>query len=146
MRDVMKKKYAMTLLEIMIVIFIIGIIGSVVGYNMRGSLDQGKAFKTKEATRKIYEVLALENARGKTIPEGTVDFLTEVSKILKESGFIRKASLVTTDGWGHPFYFFLDDQSKELRFTSEKYESYCARKGIETEYPWEEDKELDSSH
>ena len=56
----MKKKYTMTLLEIMIVIFIIGIIGSVIGYNMRGSLDNGKAFKTKEGSRKLYEIIQLE--------------------------------------------------------------------------------------
>ena len=42
----MQKKRALTLLEIMIVIVLIGIIGSVIGVNMKGSLDAGKAFKS----------------------------------------------------------------------------------------------------
>ena len=137
----MKKKYTMTLLEIMIVIFIIGIIGSVVGYNMRGSLDQGKAFKTKESTRKIYEILQLEEARGSLIPDGTVNFEAAVCKILKGSGFVRNVSQITKDGWGNPFNFFLDDKSGELRFTSQKYETYCEKKEIKTEYPWEEEEQ-----
>lgn len=141
----MKKKYTMTLLEIMIVIFIIGIIGSVVGYNMRGSLDQGKAFKTKEATRKIYEILQLEEARGNLIPDGTVDFQKKVCAILKESGFVRNASQITKDGWGNPFDFSLDDQSGELHFTSARYEAYCMKKEIKTEYPWEEEEENQTS-
>ena len=44
-----KKQYALTLIEIMIVIVLIGLIGSVIGANMKGSLDEGKAFKTKYA-------------------------------------------------------------------------------------------------
>ena len=47
MKKLKKSKKAMTLLEVMIVIFIIGIISSVIGYNMKGSLEKAKAFKTE---------------------------------------------------------------------------------------------------
>ena len=40
----MRKKRAITLLEIMIVILLIGLIGGVVSYNLKGTLDKGKAF------------------------------------------------------------------------------------------------------
>ena len=59
-----KKQRPMTLLEIMIVIFIIGIIGSVIGYNMKGSLEEGKAFKTQEGIKQLYEIFHLEMAKG----------------------------------------------------------------------------------
>lgn len=135
----MKKTYAMTLLEIMIVIFIIGIIGSVVGYNMRGSLDQGKAFKTKESIRKIYEVLELEKALGNTVAKDSNNLEQSVTEVLIQSGLIRKPTLLVTDGWGDHLHFFIDPTSKDIRFTSENYEKYCVRKGMSTDYPWDEE-------
>ncbi len=54
----------MTLLEIMIVIVLIGLIGSVIGFNMKGSLDEGRAFKTRQAQEQIQDILMLEVARG----------------------------------------------------------------------------------
>ena len=47
-----KKKRSMTLLEVMIVIFIIGIIGSIVGYNMKGSMEKARAFKRVRGSKK----------------------------------------------------------------------------------------------
>ncbi len=135
----MKKKYAMTLLEIMIVIFIIGIIGSVVGYNMRGSLDQGKAFKTKEGARKLYEIVQLEEAQNanifKDISDGKIE-PTIIVGILESSGLVRNPREIVRDGWGDSYEFELD--RRKLRFHSEKYDAYCERKGVEREYPWEE--------
>lgn len=126
----MKKKYAMTLLEVMIVIFIIGIIGSVVGYNMRGSLDKGKAFKTKEGVRKLYEIVQLEN-------NGLIDndqLKENVKNLLVNSGFVRNVDDLMKDGWGDEYNVrFLND---EVCFFSQKYEEYCQRKNQKLEYPW----------
>ncbi len=132
----MKKqvKRAMTLLEIMIVIFIIGIIGSVIGYNMRGSLDEGKAFKTKEAARKLYEIIELEIAKG---AKPTTDS-KEIEALLKQSGLVRKPADLLCDGWQNAFSFYMDGES-HVRFNSTKYEEYCEKKGKPRDYPWEED-------
>ena len=67
-----------------------------------------------------------------------MDFQQAVCDILRDSGFVRNASQITKDGWGNPFNFFVDKNSRELRFTSEKYEAYCSKKQIKTEYPWED--------
>ncbi len=58
------KKQAITLIEIMIVILLIGLIGGTLAYNMRGSLDKGKEFKTEQNKSKLYDVLMLEYAKG----------------------------------------------------------------------------------
>ena len=76
------QKKTLTLLEVMIVIFIIGIIGSVIGYNMRGSLNEGKAFKTKEAMSKLYEISQLT-----LIEKGPPSI--EPEKIEDNRGFLR---------------------------------------------------------
>ena len=78
----MKKKRYITLLEIMIVILLIGIITSVVGYNVKGSLDKGKVFKTEQAQNQIKELLLLEVAKGKKI-ENVVKY---AKQHLKDSG------------------------------------------------------------
>jgi len=132
----MKKKYAMTLLEIMIVIFIIGIIGSVIGYNMRGSLDKGKAFKTKEGVNKLYEIVQLEEAQGNPL-NSEQDLETAVERLLTNSGLVRRPSDLMKDGWGNIYEF--KHEGKELRITSDKYESYCEAKGIKDKYPWDND-------
>ncbi|MCB1080540.1 MAG: hypothetical protein AB7N99_01630 [Simkaniaceae bacterium] len=135
----MKKKYTMTLLEIMIVIFIIGIIGSVIGYNMRGSLDQGKAFKTKEAARKLYEIVLLEEANGNRVPQDANNPYEAIKNTLNQSDLVRRSKDLLEDGWGNPFAFDYDAEHSEWRFTSEKYNAYCEKKGITPEYPWDEE-------
>lgn len=127
----MKKKItkrAMTLLEIMIVIFIIGIIGSVVGYNMKGSLEEGKAFKSKEGARQIYEILTLEYARGDYTPEYIKEHLEEV---LKHSGMVRNAKNLLKDGWGKDYIvtFSKDD----FKVKSERYFRYAKEKKVAVE-------------
>ncbi len=95
----MKKKKAFTLLEIMIVIFLIGLIGSIIGYNMKGSLEEGKAFKTKQAQARIRDLIEMEIARGcefKAIEE-------EPEKFLKASGVVKNTKSLMKDGWGEKF-------------------------------------------
>ena len=94
-----QKKRSLTLLEIMIVIVLIGLIGSVIGVNMKGSLDEGKAFKTKQARDQITDILMLEVARGATVEEVTKD----PEKYLANSGLIKKPSNFIKDGWGERF-------------------------------------------
>lgn len=138
----MKKKHTMTLLEIMIVIVIIGIIGSVMGYNMHGSLDQGRAFKTKEAARKLYEIILLEEAITKSqikdmfSKNNTDAICQEVQEIVKRSELVRQPKELIRDGWGNIFTFTYDDEKDEIRYFSSKYNAYCEKKGMKPEYPW----------
>lgn len=123
----------MTLLEVMIVIFIIGIIGSVIGYNMRGSLDNGKAFKTKEGTRRLYEIVQLES-------DGLKDgghLHDNIKNLLENSGLVRNAKDLMKDGWGEEYR--IEVHEGDIRFFSQKYEAYCEKKNKEPEYPWVEE-------
>jgi type II secretory pathway pseudopilin PulG len=93
------KKKALTLLEIMIVVFLIGLIGSVIGYNMKGSLDEGKAFKTRQAQAQIRDILLLEVAKGVPV-EQVVD---KKRQYLANSGLVKNVSDLLKDGWGNEF-------------------------------------------
>jgi len=145
-----RKKRAMTLLEVMIVIFIIGIIGSVIGYNMRGSMDQGKAFKTKEGITKLYNIVHLEmgsNEIEKLDGSSSEAIGAEVKEVLKRSGLVNKPSQYLIDGWKDNLTFKVErlDKTFEIRATSEKYEKFCEKKGKSFEYPWLEEEAADDS-
>tara|TARA_A100000164_G_scaffold346962_1_gene348004 strand:+ start:93 stop:521 length:429 start_codon:yes stop_codon:yes gene_type:complete len=138
------KKKTMTLLEVMIVIFIIGIIGSVIGYNMRGSLDEGKAFKTKEAISKLYEISQLVWDDKNQVSDDP----GRIKTMLFDSRLVRRPNALMQDGWQQPFEFYIDEGSSELRIISKKYEEYYDKKRKENPssdsksneygYPWEQ--------
>src|SRR5438874_2517337 len=100
-----KKKRSITLMEIMIVILLIGIISGVVGYNMKGSLDKGKAFKSKQGATKIKEILEFE-ALDKDLALDA--FVTTTDAPRKYVNYLIKSGLFKNekdclDGWGNPY-------------------------------------------
>jgi general secretion pathway protein G len=135
----MQKKRALTLLEIMIVIVLIGIIGSVIGVNMKGSLDKGKAFKTEQAMQQIQDILMLEVARGTSID----DVVKDPAKYLAASGLVKNPSKFINDGWDQPFDIKADGRGNgNIIVKSEKLAFYKKKKneklGI-TEQPSEDE-------
>ncbi len=113
------KKRAITLLEIMIVIFLIGLIGSVVGYNMKGSMDKGRAFKTKQAIERIHDILLLAIAEGATV----ADVSANPATYLEASGMVKNAQEMLKDGWGGSLQVVEKDDDVEITSANlQKYE------------------------
>lgn len=110
----MRKKQALTLLEIMIVIVLIGLIGSVLGFSMKGSLDKGKVFKTERAIQLIEDTLMLEVAKGASI----TDVVDNAETYLKDSGMVKNATNILKDGWGIPF--IIDKEGDQIVVTSKR--------------------------
>lgn len=127
----MKKKRAITLLEIMIVILLIGLIGGVVSYNLKGTLDKGKAFASKEGAKKLEDILNLEIQQGprtaKEIIEDSSDKREVVEAAVLNSGLIsrQQAPKFLKDGWGE-FYIIRRDTEDRLQVTvtSRKLDAY----------------------
>lgn len=116
----MKKKRAFTLLEIMIVIFLIGLIGSILGYSMKGSMDKGRAFKTEQSILRLQDILELEIARGLL----TVDqILADPETALLNSGVVKDVKSLLKDGWGGTYTFGVDDNG-EIKVTSDALHNY----------------------
>lgn len=118
-----KNKRSMTLLEVMIVIFIIGIISSVIGYNMKGSLEKAKAFKTTEAIKKIKEIFELELAQGTTSFEEIESY---PEAVLDASGLVTNGNEMFKDGWGKRFDIKISS-SGEIKIKSSAYQAYNAK-------------------
>lgn len=118
------KKQTITLMEIMIVILLIGLIGSVIGYNMKGSLEEGKAFKTVHAQEKLHDILMLEVAKGFPIEE----ILSDVPRFLKDSGLVERPDKLLVDGWNQPFEILANQYNTDILIQSHAYENYLSRK------------------
>lgn len=119
-----KQKRPLTLLEIMIVIFLIGLIGSVVGYNMKGSIDEGRYFKTEQAAAQIRDILLLEVAKGESTVDEVVGnplFYLKKAKVMKEPEKMLK------DGWGTKFEITKNKQT-DIKVTTDRYEREKAKK------------------
>lgn len=120
MRKVRKKP--LTLIEIMIVIFLIAIIGGVIGYNMRGSLDEGRAFKTREGARKVRDILLLQYAEGidgKKIVEKPLYYL-------KRSNLVDRPEELIKDGWGEEYK--IEFKNNDFVITSKNLHRYEKKK------------------
>ncbi len=108
----------------MIVIVLIGLIGSVIGFNMKGSLDAGKAFKTQQAKEQIIDILMLEVAKGSPIEK----VVENPATFLDSSGLIKgKGDAYLKDGWGQNFDVKLDGRGL-ITVESASLKAYEAKK------------------
>jgi hypothetical protein len=118
------KKRSLTLLEIMIVIFLITLITGAIGYNMKGALDRGRAFRTEQAKVQLEDLLLF------CIDEG--DRVEEVEKnpaeSLKRHHLAKNSDKLVLDGWGHPFKVKYRSKEKDFAITSDAYDQYEAEK------------------
>jgi type II secretory pathway pseudopilin PulG len=124
-----KRKRSLTLLEIMIVIVLIGLIGSVIGVNMKGSLDEGRAFKSRQAKEQIKDILMLEVARGGEIN----DVVARREDFLANSGLVKNPKKFLEDGWGVPFEVKVNGTTQsDIIVSSEKLKAFDRKKREKT--------------
>lgn len=118
------KKRAFTLMEIMIVIFLIGIIGSVISYNMRGSLERGKAFKTEQAIAQVTDILEMEVATGSVSAEDLVSNPESIKNAIKRSGMIKDPGKLLKDGWNQDLDIRMNKTTNNIMVSSQKLSNY----------------------
>jgi general secretion pathway protein G len=97
---IIRKKLEITLIEIMIVMFLIALITGVLAYNYRGSLEQGKVFKTKAAIEKLESILNLAVAEN---PELNDSIEENWKDIINKSPLVKNPKDLELDGWGKPY-------------------------------------------
>ncbi len=116
---IIKKRY-ITLIEIMIVMFIIALITGVLAYNFRGSLDESKAFKTKAAIEKLETILNLKVSEN---PELLSNISGEWQNVVRNSPLVSNADALIKDGWGAEFQVSVDDNGV-VKVQSQNYDNY----------------------
>ncbi|KAF3363252.1 hypothetical protein PHSC3_000142 [Chlamydiales bacterium STE3] len=119
------EKRFITLVEIMIVMILIALITGVLAVNFRGSLDEGKAFKTKAGMEKLEAVLNLEVAKSPRLMDNITD--RDVwQTLVKQSPLVQNPNDVIKDGWGQEYEVSAEDG--RIKVTSAEYERYKEKK------------------
>lgn len=117
------KKRALTLLEIMIVIFLITLITGTIGYSMKGTLEKGRAFRTEQGLEQLHDLLLIALADG-AVPE-------EVAKspetALKGLGLAKDPAKLVLDGWNERFEIKLSPARNDFSIRSLAYQRYKNR-------------------
>lgn len=103
------------MIEIMIVILLIGMIGGALAFNMRGSVDKGRAFKTEQNISRVYDALMLEYAKGE---QSLDEIVNDRERILNECPFIKGGASLLRDAWGNNMSVTIDEEHDEIVITS----------------------------
>lgn len=112
-------KRFVTLIEMMIVMFLIALITGVIAYNYRGSLDEGKVFKTKAGIDRLETILNLEAAKD---PSFMRDVSGQWEQKVKNSALVKDADSLIYDGWGDKYDVSPDQEKGGIKVISKKYE------------------------
>jgi len=113
-------KRAFTLLEIMIVILLITIITGAIGYNMKGTLEKGKAFRTERAMEQLHDLLLYCYAETRDADQ----ILKNVESSISSTGLAKNPKELLKDGWGVPFEIKTTKNKGDFTIHSERLESY----------------------
>lgn len=114
------KKRALTLLEIMIVIFLVTLITGVIGYNMKGSLDKGKAFRTEQAVEQLHDLLLIclsEKGDAEAIAKGPLKYLEELE-------LAKNPKTLLVDGWKQDFEIKVINNKSDFKIVSKGLNNY----------------------
>jgi type II secretory pathway pseudopilin PulG len=106
------KRTALTLIEMMLVIILIGIVGGALAFNLKGAIEKGKGFKTEEIRKKIDSVLDLALLEGTSLEELEENWMEYVKKspLIK----VKPNQESILDGWGKPFRVEVNPQDHSL--------------------------------
>ncbi len=121
------------MLEIMIVIFLITLITGAIGYNMKGTLDRGRAFRTEQAKAQLHDLLLICMEEGVKPDE----LAKEPAANLKKYNLAKNSEKIVQDGWGSNFVIQYIQSKNDFKITSPAYDRYM--KKINKEVPVDED-------
>lgn len=117
----------------MIVIFLITLITGAIGYNMKGTLDRGRAFRTEQAKAQLHDLLLICMEEGVKPDE----LAKEPAANLKKYNLAKNSEKIVQDGWGSNFVIQYIQSKNDFKITSPAYDRYM--KKINKEVPVDED-------
>lgn len=128
----MKKKQirrAITLIEMIVVMMLIATITGAVAFNYQKSLNEGRAFRTKEGKERVETMISLFFAEHPTEDKNRkgVDAFKQMAK---ESPLVKNEDDFLKDGWGNYFEIETRDTGSDVEISvkSPRYENYLKEK------------------
>lgn len=118
------KRRMITLIEIMIVMFLIALITGVLAYNYQGSLEEGKVFKTKVGMERVETILNLAVSQQ---PQLLDDISSNWKGLIEKSPLVQNAKDLEKDGWGYEYRVEKDNDGR-ITVISEGLRNYEQKK------------------
>lgn len=115
-----RRRRAITLIEIMIVMFLIALIGGIVAYNVTGALDKGKAFKTEQGMERLRSILEMHLAE---YPDDEQDLESRWESFVLRSPLVKNGKELMRDGWGKKYEVRIG-ADEEIEIRSAAYQKY----------------------
>ena len=116
----MRRTAGFTLIEILVVVFIIGLLATIVSVNVIGQTDNARITKAKADLKQIEQGLhlyKLDNAIYPTTGQGIAALVQKPSgspppRRYNPEGYIQK---IPEDPWGNPYVYLSDGQNFVLK-------------------------------
>ncbi len=116
----MRRTAGFTLIEILVVVFIIGLLATIVSVNVIGQTDTARVTKAKVDLKEIEQGLhlyKLDNASYPTTEQGLAALLQKPAsgpqpRKYNPEGYVQK---MPEDPWGNPYVYLSDGQSFVLK-------------------------------
>jgi len=104
-----KNRRGFTLIEVMAVLIILGLLGTVVAVNVAGHIKQGRIKATKLNLKKLHEAVVSFEMQTNRYPSediGLIELIEQPSDVENwpEGGFIETTEL-PKDAWGNDFLY-----------------------------------------
>jgi general secretion pathway protein G len=99
------KRY-ITLVEMMIVIFIIGVLTAVLGFSYQSSLEKTRVFKTERDIEKLETILNMQVAED---PAFLQHVETDWQQMIRGDPLVKDPASLYKDGWGYEYKVSVED-------------------------------------
>lgn len=133
-----RRRLAVTLIEMIIVMILIASITGVLAVSYRGMLEKGNAFKTEQRMRRLEAIITTHIMENTDKSGDQVDWLT----VVRNSPLAgERAEDLMCDGWGKKFNIVippLDQSDWKVTITSEalnRYKGSGSKTGRSTQNP-----------
>ncbi|WP_348663346.1 type II secretion system protein [Chlamydia vaughanii] len=121
-----KRKQSITLIEMMVVITLIGIVGGALAFNMRGSIQKGKAFQSEQNCAKVYDILMMEYATGGASLREIID---QKESVLEGAAWCKEGKKLLKDAWGEEIIVKINETGDDLIVFSKKASGLNSKRG-----------------
>jgi len=112
-------KRFVTLIEMMVVIFLIGLILGFLAYNYRGGMDKGKALKTEVSMERLETLLNMHVAED---PDALGNLETKWPELVERDPLVKNPATLIYDGWGNKYKVTVENNV--IHVESERYKEY----------------------
>lgn len=125
-----KRRFSVTLIEMIIVMILIATITGALAYNYRETLNEGRAFRTRQGIERLEAILTLHMYDH---PGETENISRGWQEIVQSSplGGSKESKDLLNDGWGQQYQVSVSNEQGDpvVHVTSKGLDSYNARRG-----------------